>query len=67
MGFLLSKKLSVKNVREAISLINQLREGKLIDVIDKEKRDDVIILDSPVNYPFRPVPGRLIDEINAMG
>lgn len=67
MSFLLSDKLSVKNVGEAISLINQLREGKLIDVIYKEKRDDIIILDSPINYPFRPVPEKFIDEVNAMG
>ena len=45
MGFMLSGRLSAKNVGDAISLVNQLREGRLIDVIDREKRDDIIILD----------------------
>ncbi|MCK4635749.1 MAG: hypothetical protein KAT32_02700 [Candidatus Moranbacteria bacterium] len=67
MGFLLSEKLSAKNVNEAIALINQLRNGKLVEIINKIGRCDIIILDSPINYPFRPVPERLVDEINAMG
>ncbi len=63
------KEASIENIEEVVALIDSLKGGKLIDCIDMDKarRNGVIILEDPVNYPFKALNNDLIREISLLG